>query len=98
MTATHTDEDLLESFELTTFEVPVQLELTHFNSFEELELAVVETAAKTISHEADSVDADDVSYITTQVDYNEAEARGAFESDDIEYAVVVTETELGLVD
>jgi NACalpha-BTF3-like transcription factor len=95
---THTNEDLLNDFEITEYEVPVQLELSKFDSIEELELAVVEASAKTIASESSHVDEDDISYITTQVDFNQEEAREAYEDDNVEYAVIVTETQLGLVD
>lgn len=92
------DNELVDDFEINTYEVPVQLELSAFDSFNELTLAVVETAAKSIVAYDDNVDEGNASYITTRVDFDEERAEEYFEDDEIEYLVVETETRLGILD
>lgn len=88
----------LTDFAVNTYEVSIPLDITAFDSIEELELTLVEAVATSIVAEVDALDDDDASYITTQVEYDEEILTDVFHDDTVEIATVMTRTQLGVVD
>lgn len=88
----------LRDLELNTYELSVPMDLSVFDSYEGVELTLVETVAKSIVAEADEFEEDDISYITTQVSFDAEALESAYHSADVGIASVETRTELASVD
>lgn len=88
----------MDELELNSYEVAVPLDLSVFNSYEEVELTLVETVATSIATSVDKLDSDDTSYITTQVTFDEESLEDAYEDEDVGIATVETVTELAVMD
>ncbi|MCU4744511.1 hypothetical protein [Natronoglomus mannanivorans] len=84
---------------MNAYNVTVPVLPSEFDSYEELELTIVETAAKSIVDNVDHLDDGDASYVATKVDLNTDELEAVFEEelDDVEVLNVETNTQLGLV-
>jgi hypothetical protein len=97
MVITMSDGGVLDELEINTYDVPVQLDLAKFGTYDELELAVVETAASSIVRHVEQFDEGDQSHITTKVDFNREGVKEAFHDDETEHLVVETKTRLGVL-
>ncbi|MCU4754254.1 hypothetical protein OB919_20100 [Halobacteria archaeon AArc-curdl1] len=95
-THTETDDCPLDSFEINTYSVTVPVQLSVFDSYEELELAIVETAARSIVSTVEHLGDDDVEYVTTQVDLNSETLEAIFADGADDVVNVETSTRLGL--
>lgn len=87
-----------EDVEMNKYEMVVPLDVTQLETFAEAQHALVETSARSICTHVDALDDDDVTYVTTQVGYDETALNDAFEADDVGIIDVQTVTELAIVD
>jgi len=93
-----TPHEPLDDVSVTTYEVAVPLDLSVFETLETAKLTIAETVADSIVANVDTLGDDDTAYITTQVSFNEAGLRDAFDDDDVGIATVQTRTELALIE
>ncbi|NGM69179.1 hypothetical protein G6M89_09195 [Natronolimnobius sp. AArcel1] len=88
----------LSELEVNSYEVTVPVDLSVFDSYEEVELSIVETVANSIVAQVDELDEGDTSYVTTQVTFDEESLEEAYEDDDVGIASVQTVTELAVME
>jgi len=91
-------DSLVDDYEINKYEVPVQLELAHFDDYEEITVTIKQTVARSIVNEVDAFDEDDISYLTTRVDFNRDIVQERFEDDETTNITVETETQVGVLD
>ena len=88
----------LDEFALNKYEVSVPIDSSVFESYDEAELAIRETVARSITSEVDSLDDGDVSYVSTQVSINESALEDAYHDETVGIITVQTVTELAVID
>ncbi|AUX08929.1 hypothetical protein AArcSl_1298 [Halalkaliarchaeum desulfuricum] len=88
----------INELELNAYEVTVPLDLSVFDSYDEVELTLVETVARSIVDDVDELNEDDTSYVTSQVMFDEDGLEEAYEDDDVGIATVQTVTELAVLE
>lgn len=84
----------LAGFRVNTYEVAVPLDLSVFDSVEQAKLALVDAVAESIVAQVSELDADDASYVSTQVSFDEDEFDAVYADDDVGIATIQTRTEL----
>lgn len=98
---THPDttvDSILDDYEINKYEVPVQLELDEFESYEALRITITQTVAHSIVNEVEAFDDDDVSYLATQVEFNQDVVKTRLKDDETTNITVETETQIGVLD
>ncbi|ELZ00780.1 hypothetical protein [Natrialba asiatica] len=96
MQTNETEDSPLDSFEINTYTVTVPVRLSEFDSYDEIELAIVEVTARSIADDVDHLDESDASYVATKVDLNSAELEAVFDEGVDDVVSVETNTQLGL--
>lgn len=88
----------LDDFAINSYESTVPIDSSLFETYEEAELAVRETVARSITTEVDALDPDDAPYVSTQVSFNEDALEEAYHDDTVGIITVQTVTELAVID
>lgn len=95
MTDDSSTEAILDAFKLNEYRVPVHIEPGQFNTYDELESAIVETVANTITSNVEFLDEGDTPYVTMKVDFNRDGVQDVFEAGESTMIDVETVTQLG---
>ena len=83
---------------VNSYEATVPIDSSVFDTYEEAELAIRETVARSITSEVDALDDGDASYVSTQVSINESALEDAYHDETVGIITVQTVTELAVID
>jgi len=88
----------LSDVAVNSYEATVPIDSSVFNTYDEAELAVRETVARSITTQVDELDPDDAPYVSTQVSINESALEDAYNDETVGIITVQTVTELAVID